>query len=387
MRKTFFIVVVLLSAGCVGEKQEYESTGNAIVGYIGCSNTRETVEGYYHNGGSRMWHYEKRYNSGSVVDWARDPEEYDYWKVFDDLLERNPNTKTIWWELCIRDDERETSYEHAAIILESIRERIPDAIIYVSPLAEYTDGVCKITGTWGLEKGAALARELDEKHEDVFLGPVVGPMTPEYTAADGCHLSQDGKWNLGHQLREFFDTPGNATIGYIGCSNTRQTINGYRTVGGTEIWEPNEALLHDYDSGAVENWARMEEGFWRAFNNYLEWNPNTTKIWWELCVPENHAASYEGAVVVLNEVRARIPGVTFYVTPLPDYTEGVCRITGTAGIERAHALAQELDENNEDVMLGPTLGPMTPEYTDADGCHLTEAGQRALGEQLKEFFE
>ncbi|QQG39657.1 MAG: hypothetical protein HYS81_04790 [Candidatus Aenigmatarchaeota archaeon] len=383
--KTFLIVGILLSAGCVGEKQEYEPTGNATIGYIGCSNTRETVEGYYHNGGSQMWHYDKRYDSGTVVDWARDAES-DYWEVFDDLTDRNPRTKIIWWELCIMDGERETSYEHAAIVLDRIRERIPDAVIYVSPLAEYTDGVCEITGTWGLEKAQELASELDDKNEDVSLGPVLGPMTPEFTREDGCHLSQDGKWNLGRQLRKFFDAPGSATVGYIGCSNTRQTIDGYRMVGGTEIWEPNQASHRDYDSGSVEGWARMEDNFWRNFDIYLEWNPNTTTMWWELCVPEDHATPYEGAVVVLNEVRARIPGVTFYVTPLPDYTEGVCRITGTAGIERARALALELDERNEDVLMGPELGPMTPEYTDADGCHLTVEGARALGEQLKEFF-
>lgn len=104
------------------------------------------------------------------------------------------------------DEDRTTSYEHAAIILNEVRKRIPDVVIYVSSLADYTEGICEITGTFGLEKGKELAQELDEKNQDVFAGPLLGPMAPEDTADDGCHLSSpDGKRKLGNQMRLFFD--------------------------------------------------------------------------------------------------------------------------------------------------------------------------------------
>ncbi|MBI3251509.1 MAG: hypothetical protein HYZ62_01200, partial [Candidatus Andersenbacteria bacterium] len=34
------------------------------------------------------------------------------------------------------------------------------------------------------------------------------------------------------------DTPDNpnATIGYIGCSNTRETVEGYHRLGGQNMW-------------------------------------------------------------------------------------------------------------------------------------------------------
>lgn len=184
-----------------------DSTTDASIGYIGCSNTRETVEGYHRTGGTKMWSYDKRYDAGAVIDWAREANAGNkYWNVFDDLLTKNPATKTIWWQLCIRHNEQETSYEHAVAILEQIRQRIPGAIIYVSTLADYTDGVCEITGTWGLAKAKELAQELVQKNSDVLPGPVLGPMSPIETAPDGCHLSSpDGKRKLGLQMREFFD--------------------------------------------------------------------------------------------------------------------------------------------------------------------------------------
>lgn len=186
---------------------EKEKRGEASIGYIGCSNTRETVEGYHRMGGEKMWSYDKRYDAGAVLDWAKNAETGNkYWKVFEDLFAENPGTNIIWWQLCIRDNERETQYEHAARVLEAARKRIPGATIYVSALADYTSDVCEITGTWGLVKAKELVRELDANNDDVLPGPVLGPMSPAETAEDGCHLSSpDGKRKLGTQIREFFD--------------------------------------------------------------------------------------------------------------------------------------------------------------------------------------
>lgn len=176
------------------------------VGYIGCSNTRQTVEGYQLLGGTKMWPYEKRYDSGAVRDWAQNAEKGNkYWGVFDELLAVHPNTRAIWWQLCIRQED-DTEYEDGILILEAIRKRIPGVKIYVSPLPGYTDGVCGITGTSGLEKAKELAQKLDAEHADVLPGPVLGPMTPADTDDDGCHLSiPDGLRKLGKQMKEFFD--------------------------------------------------------------------------------------------------------------------------------------------------------------------------------------
>ena len=209
-----FLLFLILMVSCTQQPNVETNPEEITIGYIGCSNTRETVEGYYHMGGKKMWSYERRYGSGTILDWSRNLDKGSkYWKVFDELLEKHPNTKSIWWELCIMDEDRTTNYENAEIVVKEIRTRIPNVTIYVSALADYTDGLCEITGTWGLEKGKELMQELDAKNENIFLGPVLGPMSKKETAKDGCHLSSpDGKRKLGIQLKDFFDNIENSTI-------------------------------------------------------------------------------------------------------------------------------------------------------------------------------
>lgn len=391
-------LVLLLLAGCVPEGKEAIDPADVTIGYIGCSNTRETVEGYHHTGGKKIWPYERRYGSGTVRDWARDAETGSvYWKVFDELMKEYPQTKVIWWQLCIPDNtnERNTDGEHTEIILQQIRKRIPGVMVYVSPLADYTLGICPITGTWGLEKAKELAQEVDENNDDVVAGPILGPMTPADTAEDGCHLSSpDGKRKLGNQMRLFFDddeySADVASIGYVGCSNTMQTIVSYDLAGGRRLWAFDEDELHEYDGGAVADWSKgAEQGnsFWENFDRYLENSPNTKAIFWQLCIRKEEPTPYEEAVPVLEAIRQRVPGATIFVSPLPPYTKGVCEITGTAGIERAKTLAEELDLRNDDVIPGPVLGPMTPADTAEDGCHLSEEGLINLGQQMRQFFD
>ncbi|MBI4152484.1 amidohydrolase family protein [Candidatus Woesearchaeota archaeon] len=407
MRKRFGILFVLLVLGVVGcldqsaknDGQDEINVSSVSIGYIGCSNTRETVEGYHYLGGKKMWDYERRYGSGTLLDWSRNVDEKSkYWDAFEDLLEKYPETKTIWWQLCIMDEDRTTSYEHAEIILNKMRERVSDAIIYVSALADYTDSVCTITGTWGLEKGKELAQELDEKNDDVFAGPFLGPMSAKETARDGCHLrSPDGKRKLGNQMRLFFDaeeySADEASIGYLGCSNTMQTVAAYWLGDSSDdrvLWKFNDQDLHEYDAGAVVDWTKgAEKGnkFWKTFDRYLENSPNTKAIFWQLCIRKEEPTSYEEALPVLEAIRQRIPGVVVYVSALPIYTEGVCEITGTAGIERAKVLAEEFAAKNEDVVPGPVLGPMTPYETGEDGCHLSVGGMQTIGNQMKKFFD
>src|SRR3989338_345651 len=174
-------------------------------------------------------------------------------------------------------------------------------------------------------------------------------------------------------------------IGYLGCSNTIQTVQGYYLVGGKKIWKPDMR----YDSGSVAQWVdgiKNENRFWKAFDDNLRENPGTNAIWWELCIPEEQLVSYENAVLVLDAIRKRIPEVVIYVSGLPEYTDGICRITGTAGIKRGLELVKELSSGNNDVLPGPALGPMTPEYTDDYGCHLAFEGKKALGKQMAMFF-
>ena len=186
-----------------------------------------------------------------------------------------------------------------------------------------------------------------------------------------------------------------SSIGFIGCSNTRQTLQGYQFVDGQQLWEVKERNIHEYDGGAVVNWAKTSEKkyeeLWKVFDNYLQQNPNTKSIWWQLCIRKEEAGmTYDDASYVLAALRQRIPGVTIYVSALPDFPEHICEITGTEGIQQAKELVEELDNKNEDVITGPIIGPLFPSDIDKEDesrCHPHVESAMKTGRQLKEFFE
>lgn len=196
----------------IGEDLGGES--KASIGFIGCSNTRQTVQGYQFTGGENIWFVKERdiheYDGGAVLNWAKETERENknLWKVFDKYLKRNPNTKKIWWQLCIRKEEAEMKYEDTIPIIEALRIRIPHVKIYVSSLTDYNGDVCEITGQEGLDRGKYLVQELDSKNEDIFLGPVFDSLNPDEIMENDeskCHSNEKGVEKLGYQMKEFFE--------------------------------------------------------------------------------------------------------------------------------------------------------------------------------------
>lgn len=179
------------------------------------------------------------------------------------------------------------------------------------------------------------------------------------------------------------------TVGFIGCSNTGQTLYGYRLAGGTKMWYVNQDTLHGYDGGSVIEWVRNDD-FWELFDKHLAQNPNTNKVWWQLCISQDQAdVTYDDALPVIEKLRKKIPDVKIYVSPLSEFPDHICEITGAEGIERSKSLAQELDESNGDVYNGPIVGPLYPREIrpQEDHCHPNEEGMGKMGRQLKEFFD
>ncbi|MBI4086437.1 hypothetical protein HY416_00430 [Candidatus Kaiserbacteria bacterium] len=194
-----------------------------------------------------------------------------------------------------------------------------------------------------------------------------------------CYLWKD-------RAPEPLETNADATIGFIGCSNTAQSVMGYHMAGGDDLWQLTDDRKHDFDSGTVREWANIDNDFWHTFDRYLGAHPNTRVIWWQLCVPRDDTPTLADAQKVIAGIKGRIPGVEIYVSALPSYQTGVCRITGTEGLARGEELVRELAAQG-DVHAGPTLAPHAPEEVLDDGCHLTEKGMRAVGTQLKQFFD
>lgn len=183
------------------------------------------------------------------------------------------------------------------------------------------------------------------------------------------------------------------TIGFIGCSNTGQTIEGYHAVGGTRIWAVersisiNQGMYPPFGGGTPNRWAEDNSPYWPIFDEYLSLHPDTKTVWWQLCIKKTDVFTYATAHTVLETLRERIPGVTVYVSPLPPFTDHVCGITGKEGFQRMYGLAKQIAEREEDVLPGPLLPGIQRSENVQDGCHMNEAGKRKVGESLKAFFD
>lgn len=157
-------------------------------------------------------------------------------------------------------------------------------------------------------------------------------------------------------------------------------------VGGADMW----SFRAPYGGGTIGRWTVNLTGergnYWGGFDKELDLNPNTTVLWWNLCTAKvNPQDSFENAVAILDEIEARIPGVTVYVSAQPTYTDGhVCALAGEGGPEKMEQVAEELIDAGL-VLEGPVMGPLQKSET-RDGCHANDQGKTVLGRQLLDFF-
>lgn len=178
---------------------------DGTVGFVGCSMSQNSVEGYESLGGSRMWSFRVPYGGGGIGRWYLDITEDRgrYWEGFDAELAANPDTSTVWLNLCTLRQNRLDSFESAAAVISEIEARIPGTTVYVSGQPDYSDGhVCGLAGDGGPEAMAAIADELVAAGL-ALPGPVMGPLSEAQTG-DGCHAGEDGRRVLGQQLLDFF---------------------------------------------------------------------------------------------------------------------------------------------------------------------------------------
>ncbi len=174
------------------------------VGYVGCSMSQNSVEGYEAVGGTNMWTFRLPYGGGTIGRWNDGLSgRGDYWGGFDKALDLNPDTSSVWWNLCTVKGSPQDSFENAVSVLDEIQNRIPGVDVFVSAQPPYADGhVCALAGDGGPELMEQLAQQLVDAGL-VQQGPDMGPLTKAETR-DGCHANEDGQQILGQQLLDFF---------------------------------------------------------------------------------------------------------------------------------------------------------------------------------------
>ena len=179
------------------------------VGYIGCSQSTGSVEGYHEIGGARFWPTVE-YGGGSVSRWADPTANGEYWARFDQNMRQRPAT-TIWWQLCILTGDADANFNDARTVLLQLRQHTAFlSQIYVSAQNGYVaPHVCGM----GPPNAEAIAQEVADRL--TALGVLRGPMMSDLRGpdsngfgpnetTDGCHPNGIGRTKLGANLRAFF---------------------------------------------------------------------------------------------------------------------------------------------------------------------------------------
>lgn len=174
-------------------------------------------------------------------------------------------------------------------------------------------------------------------------------------------------------------------IGYIGCSNTMQAVEGYHKVTGNKkrFWEP-------YQTGgmSIEKWANPDHPIWGEFDKQVNVYGQPRAVWVQLCENEERPVTYEHVKAMMANLKNHAPNSAYFISPLNSYDpKNLCSILGPDGIDDLIAFAKQAVEEGLG-RPGPRLGPLTVSNTLEDRCHPSIRGRvDPLGKQLVDFFD
>jgi hypothetical protein len=198
-------------------------------GFVGCSNTHDTIWGYHNAQGTAhlFWPFgtDYRIEGHTVTKWA-DPNDR-IWMVFDRMKQQynhGQDPPVVWVQMC-EDLWRGTSnyaqgsYDEVQAMLRNLKAHAPTSIVYISPLQDYEPAtLCPLMGPGGealpqLKQWAnqAVSDGLARAGPGAGGVPNLGPLTVTTAFTDHCHPSGGphgpgpGAVFLGGQLVAFFD--------------------------------------------------------------------------------------------------------------------------------------------------------------------------------------
>lgn len=175
----------------------------------------------------------------------------------------------------------------------------------------------------------------------------------------------------------------NDSLGYIGCSNTQGSVQGYHNVPNEgHFWQP-------YGTGGfgITAWAKPNTNAWMAFKLMLKMNGQPKAVWIELCEQAVSPVNFTSVKDELSILRQyTTPSTVFYISPLNLYAPGIlCHATGPNGVNDTIGFVNEAVAEGL-ALRGPVLGPLTTSMLVSDMCHPNQQGQQLVGNQLAAFF-
>ena len=193
---------------------------------------------------------------------------------------------------------------------------------------------------------------------------------------------------------------GSFTIGWLGCSMTRDLGKGMASSPAHTSWENKGQrggkVLQSYSGGVISSWGQPGAGGysikWSAFDRGLADWPDTDLIVWQMCINKDDITqSPEARLDQLAHISKRIaekaPGIPLYIINQPTYQGVECSITGPNGVAYSQSLVDLAVERNlareaDGLQLGPLL-----QNDVKDGCHVNKGGQDKLVAQMVDWLE
>lgn len=169
------------------------------MGYVGCSMSVNVAQGYQALGGERLWPPVQAYNGKVVQNWTNSNDSA--WQAFEQQMNMYGTPTDVWVMLCIFANM--VNYEETKQIIANVRQRAPDARIYITGQPLYAEGLtCDLAGAGGPELTDSMAQMAGEDDsQDVTYAGVFGPLTSSQRS-DSCHANTEGQQALGEQAIE-----------------------------------------------------------------------------------------------------------------------------------------------------------------------------------------
>ena len=187
---------------------------------------------------------------------------------------------------------------------------------------------------------------------------------------------------------------GQFTVGYVGCSDTWMTIQGYYNQTNEALfWPANSA----YSGGGIDNWgwANASTSYWDVYDNELSAYGQPKAVWVEDCGSQGPAYgqfpndTYAWSMIqqFFGILKAKSPNAVVYMSPINNFLpNGTCPRAGLVGVPQTERMTK-LAVADGLALAGPIMGPLVLNGTlDSSRCHPNTAGELLLGSQLVQFF-
>ena len=184
-------------------------------------------------------------------------------------------------------------------------------------------------------------------------------------------------------------------VGYIGCSNSQDTVDGYHLSPGNRnyLWPS-----YDTGGGSIDKWADASSLYWTSYSAMLTKYGQPKYVWVQLCERAYQGAfnTYDQVKIMIGNLKRKSPNAAVIVSGINDYSPNpsLCNLMGTAsasspgnGVYDTQLWADQLVADKLVRIRGPYLGPLTSQLTLNDGCHPNSAGRLLLGNQLRKVID